>query len=112
MLYIDYWVILIFFKPIREKYFLKYKPIITVSIEQFYEKLVENYNIEKDKLNTFDFESSLKEEESKTLEFKTSTWAQYHRTKGNLILEAGKGKKTEDGIIKTIAGFLNSEEDI
>jgi len=48
-------------------------------------------------------------DESQTLEFKSSVWASYNRDTGELIPEAKKNLNTEDSIIKTIAGFCNSD---
>ena len=60
-----------------------------------------------------DSTSTLKEllmdNESQTLEFKASTWSEYHGESGELI-DKQKSERgvLEDSVVKTIAGFLNT----
>lgn len=48
-------------------------------------------------------------DESHILEFKSSVWATYNNSTGELIDDVQKNLKTEDSIVKTIAGFCNSD---
>jgi hypothetical protein len=48
-------------------------------------------------------------DESDILEFKSSVWATYNNATGEHIVDVKKNLKTEDSIVKTIAGFCNYE---
>ncbi len=55
------------------------------------------------------FSNLIMSDESQTLEFKSSIWATYNNSTGELIKNVEKNLLTEDSIVKTIAAFCNSD---
>ena len=51
----------------------------------------------------------IKQDESEILEFKSSVWATYNNSTGELIIDAKEKEELEDAVIKTIAAFLNTQ---
>ena len=79
-------------------------------LQDFYTKTVELYSKESNKEPEItDLEELWSNRESQHLEFKSSVWASYNNQTGELIDNPKKNLKTEDSILKTIAGFLNTE---
>ena len=79
-------------------------------LQEFYAKTVELYSEELNKEpERTKLEELMNNRESQYLEFKSSVWATYNNKTGELIDNPKKNLKTEDSILKTIAGFLNTE---
>ena len=77
---------------------------------EFHEETCKRRVAELEKEPTeIDLRKLIEMDESQTLEFKSSVWASYRSDTGDLVIDANKNYKTEDSIIKTIAGFLNTE---
>jgi type I restriction enzyme R subunit len=77
---------------------------------EFHEETCKRRAAELEKEPTeIDLNKLIEMDESQTLEFKSSVWASYRNDTGDLVTDANKNYKTEDSIIKTIAGFLNTE---
>jgi len=77
---------------------------------EFYEEVSKRRVFELEKEPTaISIEKIFRMRESQTLEFKSSIWASYRDDTGDLVTKANKNLKTEDSVIKTIAGFLNTE---
>ena len=103
----DILILILTLMPILNYFFVK--PI--GNINDFYSSITELHDeIRKQNRIGNQLIDLLMDNESPKLEFKASLWGTYHGVSGKLVEEQEeKNLKLEDSVLKTVAGFLNTD---